>query len=217
MKFKDSEERKLFVTGCLHLNHNPDWDKPLWDMRGYKSCQEMTDSIIFKINETCRSSDVLLVLGDFCLNTTEKEFNELISRINPELYFIYGNHNSPWEKLYAKDCREIYNDDIVAFPRYWGNIKVLGYYVELYWNKKSVICNHYAYQVWNSSHHGSWSLCSHSHGTLKTILPEYKQGKQLDCGWDVHSKPLSFSDIDKIMKKKEITYLDHHNNKTNLI
>ena len=46
MKFKDTENSKLYVTGCTHLNHNPKWDNPIYKMRGYNSAEEMTYNIM---------------------------------------------------------------------------------------------------------------------------------------------------------------------------
>lgn len=216
INFKDTEESQLFVTGCPHLGHQcQSWDNPLWKMRGYNSEKEMTDGIISKINETCRESDKLLVLGDFCLNTDFDKFQEYIWRIKPQVCMIFGNHNHPWDKEFKKMCQAEYGfEGCFPFENWLGKVNVLGHYVELNWNKKFVTCNHYAYQVWNKSHHGSWSIVSHSHGSLPAILPESKVGKQLDCGWDVHGKPLSFEDIKKIMDKKNIELVDHHNEKT---
>ncbi len=204
INFKDSSEKKLFVTGCLHLNHNPSWETPLHKMRGYESSLEMTEDIISIINQTCRTSDVLLVLGDFCLNTSFEKFCSDVQRINPQIWFVAGNHNSPWEKAFES-----------GQTNGWKNkVDVLGPYIEMVWNKQFVVANHYAFQVWNGSHHGSWSLCSHSHGSLETILPSFEGAKQLDCGWDVHRKPLSFEEIKEIMSKKSISMPDHHNKGT---
>lgn len=215
INFKDSDNSKLFVTGCPHLNHNPSWDTPIYKMRGYDSAQEMTDSIIENINERCRESDNLLVLGDFCLNTSWTEFQELIWKIKPKIWMLHGNHNSPWGKEFENYCLNEYGFKLcVPHDNWLGKVNVLGYYVELNWNKKFMVCNHYAYQIWNKSHHKSWSLVSHSHGTLPTILPEYKNGKQLDCGWDVHGNPLDFNEISVIMNKKEVYNPDHHDEKT---
>jgi calcineurin-like phosphoesterase family protein len=215
IKFNDSENSKLFVTGCLHLNHDPKWDNPIYKMRGYKSSEEMTESIITKINNTCQSSDVLLVLGDFCLNTSYEKFLEDIEKINPKLWFINGNHNNPWEKAFEKFSIENHGHVATHFKDWLGKINILGSYIEMSWNKKFLVANHYAFRIWNKSHHGAWSLVSHSHGTLPTILPEYPHGKQLDCGWDVHGKPLCYKDIKLIMDKKTIDMPDHHNENTN--
>jgi calcineurin-like phosphoesterase family protein len=216
INFKDSPERKLFVTGCLHLNHNPSWETPLHKMRGYESSLEMTEDIISIINQTCKSSDVLLVLGDFCLNTSFEKFCSDVQRINPELWFVSGNHDSPWKKEFEKFCLAEYGFVLGDYRLglWQDKIKVLGPYIETVWNKQFIVANHYAFQVWNGSHHGSWSLCSHSHGSLETILPSFANGKQLDCGWDVHKKPLSFEEIKEIMSKKSISMPDHHNKET---
>ena len=214
INFKDTENSKLFVTGCLHLGHNPSWDTPIYKMRGYDSAEEMTNCIVDKINETCRESDILLVLGDFSLNTSFEKFKEYINHIKPKIWMINGNHNSPWQKEFEQMSLEKYGHIATHYDNWLGKIKVFGAYLETNWNKQFVVCNHYAYQVWDRGHKGAFSLCSHSHGTLPTILPEHKFGKQLDCGWDVHGKPLNFRDIQLIMNKKQVFKPDHHNEKT---
>jgi len=46
--------------------------------------------------------------------------------------------------------------------------------------------------------------------------PEDKRMKQLDCGWDLHKKPLDFKEIMSIMDKKGREFLpDHHDRETN--
>ncbi len=209
LHFTDTDESKLFVSGCLHLRHAPKWEVPIWKMRGFNSSEEMTDGIIASINDTCRESDVLFVLGDFCLNTSEGEFIELINRIKPKMWFINGNHPNPWQKMYYAHCIEKFGYEVLGYE--WLNkIIYLGDYVELVWNKQMAVCNHYPMLVWNHMSHGVWSLVSHSHGSCELTLPDNKSMKQLDCGWDLFRKPLGFEEIKNIMDKKDIAKNDRH-------
>jgi hypothetical protein len=74
---------------------------------------------------------------------------------------------------------------------------------------------HYPLAVWNESHHGSWMIHSHSHGSYGAGLPTtLDQGKILDVGWDVFNKPVDFFEVKDIMDKKEKIYKDHHNEET---
>lgn len=213
LKFTDTEQSKLFVTGCPHFNHDPKWSNPLWKMRGYDSSEDMTLDIIYKINEECRDTDTLLILGDFCLNTDIDEFFELIELIEPQVWMLRGNHNNPWEKQYNRWSIEKYGH--IALGEEWQGMKFLGDYIELIWNKKKFICNHYPYAIWNGMQNGFMSLHSHNHGSYIPSLPDSIDGKQLDCGWDVHKKPLTFDEIMDIMNKKHIILKDHHDVDTN--
>jgi len=163
IKFTDIKESKLFITGCTHLNHNPNWPTPIWEMRGYKSHVEMTDGIIDKINEDCRNTDMLLVLGDFCLNTSFEQFQDFVKRIKPRIWMLEGNHPNPWLKRYKEYCFNKWGH--LAIGEMWEDIVYLGHYVELKWNKRSFVCNHYPYWVFDGMAKNVHSLCSHSHGS----------------------------------------------------
>ncbi len=91
----------------------------------------------------------------------------------------------------------------------------VGDYLEIFWGNKLVTMFHYPISVWRDCHHGSWALCSHSHGSFAPSLPTtLDSGKILDCGWDVHKRPISFLEVEQIMNKKSYTPLDHHNKET---
>ncbi|MFM9826314.1 hypothetical protein [Flavobacterium sp.] len=210
LKFTDQDNSKLFVTGCPHLNHNPQWkENKIWETRGYSSAEEMTTGIIRQINDTCLATDTLLVLGDFCLNTTPEQFYSLIHRIHPKLWFIRGNHNNPWEKLYLQHCIEKFGYEVIGYE-WLDKITYLGDYAEINWNKTMFVCNHYPYYIWNDIKHGFISLVSHSHGSCKLSRPEDKTMKQIDTGWEVWKKPISFREIIQCSNKKQIFKGDHH-------
>lgn len=214
IKHNDTEDSRLFVTGCLHLNHDPKWDIPIWRTRGYDSAVAMTDGIIGMINAIChRENDILLVLGDFCLNTSKDMFYDTISRINPKMWFLCGNHNNPWARLY-KDasmkqfgCIAAHWSDI---PEFGGKISYVGNYTELIWNREFFVCFHYPIAVWDKMGNGAKALVSHSHGNYGPSLPHDTTEKQLDCGWDVWGVPLAFDGVMNTMNKKQIPKKDHH-------
>ena len=62
---------------------------------------------------------------------------------------------------------------------------------------------------WDRSHHGTYQLHGHAHGTLESI------GKQLDVGVDCHNyTPISIERIFEIMKTKpDNPEIDHHRRK----
>ena len=209
-KFRDTDNCKLFITGCPHVGHKQPF---IWEKRGYVSPEAHTKGVIDKINEVCRSTDILFVLGDFCLNTSREEFLQYIKDINCELWFIDGNHPNPWKKMYLEHCDEKFGYQVVKY-KWLNKITYWGHYVEMVWNNKSLVANHYPFYVFNAMQHGCWSLVSHSHGTCSISLPTDLTMKQLDCGWDVHFKPLSFEEIKQIMDKKGICVNDSHDKHT---
>jgi calcineurin-like phosphoesterase family protein len=69
---------------------------------------------------------------------------------------------------------------------------------------------HYALRVFNKSHHGSWHLYGHSHGTL----PDDPNSLSFDVGVDCHNYfPISLDQVKKIMSKKTWKPIDHHGKK----
>lgn len=58
---------------------------------------------------------------------------------------------------------------------------------------------------WNRSHHGSWHLYGHEHGSLE----RYVHGKSMDVGCNIHEyMPLEFNQIKQILDKRET--IKHH-------
>ena len=56
----------------------------------------------------------------------------------------------------------------------------------------------------------AWQLSGHSHYTNPTTRMDHPENKILDVGWDGHSKPLSFPEIQKIMMNKNHVKQDKH-------
>lgn len=221
-KFNDTDECKLFIVSDLHLGHRQNF---LWEKRGYKSVEHHNSGVIDIINNTCRPNDILLSLGDFCLNTKYEELENLVRRINCNQFWLSGNHNNPWEKIYWKDCEELrqstgseYFSD--TFPvemngyQLFDTVTVWGPYLEFMWNGQMCTFFHYPISVWNQIQHGAWACCGHSHGSYQLSRHDDFTIKQLDCGWDLHNSPLDFHDIKKIMDKKKFKPKDHHNKDT---
>lgn len=230
-KFDDTKDCKLWVTSDLHLNHNREF---VWEARGYKSPEDHTNGLIDTINQICRPKDILLNLGDSCLNTRWEDFESLFSRIKCRQLWLKGNHNNPWEKNYQNLSyliaeHGVNNKSNIFLNKTFGvevlglkpwiasyvDVTILGTSLELVWNGQNVCFNHYPYLVWNDMGHGSWSCCGHSHYTCESTKSTNLVSKQLDCGWDGHGKPLCFSELKLIMDKKKIYQVDHHNKETN--
>jgi len=212
----ESDDLKVWFTTDPHLDHQgPKGGTPLWESRGYESPDDMTLNIIDTCNEIVRPNDILFMLGDLCLNSNPLNIDRYLGRLKCQNFWcLWGNHNNPHEKLIYRPGR----DKLLApgvkanwvYPVTYKNMTYLGHYHEVVVNGQFIVLSHYAYQVWNESHHSSWCLCGHSHGSLATTRPESDYGKILDVGWDLFKKPLSFQEIKEIMDKKPIQKVDHH-------
>jgi calcineurin-like phosphoesterase family protein len=74
---------------------------------------------------------------------------------------------------------------------------------------KIVLC-HYAFEVWNKRHFGSWCLHGHSHGTL----PSPDHMARYDVGVDNNDYfPVSYEQVKFIMTRKVFKPIDHHGTK----
>jgi len=208
----ESPELKVWFTTDWHLGHQKEF---IWKARGYTSAEHHTQSIIDITNQYVREGDILFNLGDLCLNTSMEQLDRYLDQIVcRNVLCLWGNHNNPHEKTVYRPERDKVIGPGVRFdwiyPVRYKNITYLGHYHEVVVNKQLIILSHYAFQIWNERHNGSWCLCGHSHGSLPTTRPESSYGKILDVGWDLFHKPLSFSEIKDIMDKKPIQKVDHH-------
>jgi calcineurin-like phosphoesterase family protein len=226
LKIKQTDDQKVYWVSDTHLNHNPKWEVPLWEARGHKSSQEHTDFIINKINEIVRPNDILIHVGDFCLNTEEHECNEFLERIQCQnIYLLWGNHNNPLWKIYQREISKKYLElddgfsngtlinDIEVYPFRYKSIIFLGNYAEIIVDGHYFSVCHYPIYVWNYVKHGANMICGHSHYGLPFSQADNLNAKILDVGWDGYAKPLSTQEVLDIMDKKTIFETgDHHQN-----
>jgi len=208
LKLTHNDSHKVFFTGDTHFRHN---QKFIYESRGYKDRYEHDDALIAKINEVVRPEDTLIHLGDFCLNITPPEFNEILARINCQnIAYIWGNHNSCIRKHYEDAVATEYGKDIEVYPYAIGKLTYLGYYKELIVNGHMIVIHHYPHQIFNQMQKGAWQLSGHSHYSNPTTQLDHPDNKILDVGWDGHGKPLSFPEIQKIMVNKNHIKQDKH-------
>lgn len=200
-KLTDEIYNKLYVTSDTHFNHNKDF---IYKNRGYDTPQDMTAGMIETINKVVGSDGILLHLGDFCLNTTYEEYYDILSKLRvKEIWMLWGNHNNPIQKTYGGTREQVcaWNKGIF--------IKYLNHYHTFRKGKKFFVCFHFPISVWDGMSAGAMHLCGHSHGNYPISRPENNTFKILDCGWDIHEKPLSMKEIEDIMREKGVNTLHH--------
>jgi calcineurin-like phosphoesterase family protein len=214
LKFKQTDDCKHYFISDLHHFHNPPWTIPLWKARGYDSHIDMNDDQVLQINSMVRPDDVLWHLGDITLNCTETQFEEFLSKIKCQnIYSLFGNHNNPSWAIYQREVRKIIDRDVEIYPLRYKNFVFHGNYQEILIDGQYMVLQHYALTVWNYMKDGAYMIHGHSHGNLPQSLPnESSKGKILDVSWDIFLKPVSFNQINEIMKKKNIITVDHHHN-----
>lgn len=193
MKIVLNKGQQIFFGTDWHLNHSniagakvSKWKR---GYRNYESVEEMNGTIINNINSKVGQDDILFFLGDFCMGDTEtiKKFRKRI--VCKNIHFILGNHD--------KDIRR--NKDGIR-----GIFTTVQEYLQIVVNEQRLILFHYPIGSWDQIHRGSIHLHGHCHETYKD-----GKGKMMD----VHREdglPYSLDEILKIMKKKEIIGVDHH-------
>jgi calcineurin-like phosphoesterase family protein len=210
LKLNHSNNQRVYFTSDTHFNHDKSF---IFEVRGYKNRYEHNDGLIAKINEVVRQEDILFHMGDFCLNITMSEFDQIVDRINcNNIYYIWGNHNSCIRRKYEETLRiDFQRDDIEVYPYKVGKITYLGYYKEVIVNGHLIVLHHYPHQIFNQMQKNAIQLSGHSHYTNPSTQLDSVENKILDVGWDGHGKPLSFSEIQKIMmNKSHVKKDDHH-------
>lgn len=131
----------------------------------------MDSEIIKKHNEVVSKNDIVVHAGDFTLSK-KNNAKAYVEQLNGSHVFLKGNHDY-WLEYSSHEIWEKTIDGIFI-----------------------VVC-HYAMRVWARSHHNSWMLYGHSHGTLEPI------GKQHDIGVDNNDFfPVSFEKLKSIMLKR---------------
>lgn len=172
----------------------------------------MTWGVINKVNEIVRPNDIIFNLGDFCLNTTEGEFENYLDNLRCQnIYYITGNHNSRIRDAYRKAVqKEIGRIDLDVFPIRYKNVVFCGDYMEVIIDGQFMCMMHYPIDVCNEQRHGAYMLCGHSHGSYPKTREDCLESKRLDLSWDNFLRPLSINELKKIMDKKGNVVLDHH-------
>lgn len=154
-----------------------------------------TEELIKRWNERVGIYDDVYHLGDFAFLYPRKldQLIEIIKQLNGNIHFIRGNHCDKrlWQLL--EDSNVIH----AAWVKDYHEMTVQG--------QRLVLC-HYPMEVWNGSHHGSWMLHGHCHGSLPP------RGKRLDVGIDNHPdfRVWTWEEICAHMAQQQIEVMDHH-------
>lgn len=199
MKIGLSPER-VFITGCTHFWHrNICKGTSLWPeggMRNFVDEIEMSNQVAKNINDKVKQEDALIIAGDFSFGGKDK----IIAARNlincKTVYLILGNH-----------CYGILKHKLeYLFTKTWGESDV-SCIVKFNVGDKKYVVSHYALRVWEDSNKGVRNLYSHSHGSL----PDDPHALAFDVGMDAQNlQPISFSDVENIIKKKNWKPVDHH-------
>lgn len=150
----------------------------------------MDDTLCNNWNAVVGPEDTVYHLGDFSFGLPDK----YLTRLNGHIFFVMGNHDREMRRVRQE---RKWNHKVTFLPDL-AEVEVEG--------QKIVLC-HYAMRVWNKSHHGTWHLYGHSHGSL----PDDPNARSIDVGVDVHDhRPIIFDEVAIYMAKKNWKPVDHH-------
>jgi calcineurin-like phosphoesterase family protein len=162
--------------------------------RPFATVEQMNETLIAHWNRVVGPQDLVYHLGDIFLMPAV-EARKIRQRLHGRICLVRGNHDKTADSLksgfeWIKDYYELKVDDAEA-PG----------------GRRRVVLCHYAFRVWNKSHHGSWHLYGHSHGSLGAD----PNSLSLDVGVDCHGyMPLCYTRVKEIMAAKTFVPLDHH-------
>jgi calcineurin-like phosphoesterase family protein len=188
-----------WFTADTHFNHA---NVIKYCQRPFASVDEMNQALIDNINERVQPGDTLYHLGDFSFGRRDRKTNDAakyLERIRcKNVMIIPGNHDPHHANgLPRKEFAQLFAG---CYPFFRLKAELAGVRAEIF-------MFHYACRVWMKSHHGTWHLYGHSHGTLEDL----PNSMSLDIGVDSHNyRPLNIADIAALMAKKTFTPIDHH-------
>lgn len=176
--------KTVYFTADTHFGHK---NIIKYSNRPFDSVEEMDRELIRRWNEKITPQDVVYHLGDFAFCERERIL-EIREQLNGEIFLIKGNHDKEAVKCktafgWIRDFYELKHPDPNGHN-----------------GKHSVTLMHYAMRVWNRSHHGTFHLYGHSHGSL----PDDPTSRSFDVGVDCHNYyPISYAEVQEIMAQKE--------------
>lgn len=184
---------QVWFSSDFHLGHK---NVIRFDNRPFTTIEEMDDAIINNINALVKEDDHFFYLGDFTFYNDPKKINSLLDRIVcKNIYYIKGNHD---KALYKYDITKRFK---------WTRELTEIYVEESDGKRQGIVLCHYAMRVWDKSHHGTWHLYGHSHGSL----PDDPNSLSFDIGCNCWSyEPINYATIKKRMGTKTFKPIDHH-------
>lgn len=160
---------------------------------GFKTLEEMNETLIEAWNTVVYPGDHVYHLGDFAFANAAR-IEEILLRLTGQIHLVFGNHD--------KTIRQSRFLKYLASAQDYKKIKV--------GDQKVVLC-HYPLITWEGCHYGSWHLHGHSHGNL--VLPSPMDlAPRIDVGVDtmLEWRPYHFDEVAEAMKHRTYVSVDHH-------
>ncbi len=190
----------IYFTSDTHFGHA---NIIKYSNRPFSNVSEMNETIIENWNKTINKNDIVYHLGDFGF-MRDHELDSILKRLNGQKFLIFGNHDKTLRKMGFVLRHFIWSKDYFELNTQIKN------------ESKKIVLAHYPFFTWNKSHHGSWNLHGHCHGSINEMN---KFSRRIDVGVDCpYSKftPISLKRIEEMMNEKDLnshlTQGMHHDN-----
>ncbi len=183
----------IFITSDTHYGHA---NIIKYSNRPYKSVEEMDAALIANFNSVVGANDTTYLTGDFAFYKNQEHTRAVIKALNGSKVLVLGNHDKYLEPETLAEFSSVHNYLEINVPD-----------ADHPRGKQMIVLFHFPMVVWNKSHHSSWSLFGHCHGTL----PDNPNSLSIDVGVDCHNyKPISYDQVKAIMVKKTFKPIDGH-------
>ena len=174
---------EIFFTSDTHFCHNKEF---LYSGRGFSSIEEHDEELVKRWNEVVGNNDIVIHLGDICLNDNEKAMT-YIQRLNGTIYWLRGNHDTDVRvHTLCKNCENIRMFDDNAYAQLCKYHKLLLY------------CSHYPTYTGNMDDKPFSQHVTNLHGHTHSLTPWFDSNYPFmyNVGVDAHNlTPISIDHI----------------------
>jgi len=182
----------IWFTADHHFGHT---NVIRYDGRPYDNIDAMDADLIQRWNSVVAPTDVVYHVGDLFWYRDIAQARAVRSRLNGRIRLVRGNHDSTADRM----------PDAFEWIRGYYEAKIPD--PDAPDGRQLVVLCHYAFRVWNQSHHGSYHLYGHSHGSLRAD----PHARSFDIGCMLHNyAPVSYEHVKAIMSAKQWRPVDHH-------
>ena len=179
----------IWITSDLHFSHEKDF---IYGPRGFKSAQEMNETIISVWNRLVRPDDDVYVLGDMFVGGTKTPIEvaqNLIGSLRGRIHIVRGNHDTETKLAAYKKCRNVVEIENAIFLDYRKYHFYLSHFptITYTWSSKKKELSRM-----------SINLCGHVH--TKDPFFDFDKGPIFHCEWDTLGRPWMLDEaIDSIV------------------
>lgn len=180
----------IWFAADFHFGHE---NVIKYSKRPFDNVDDMDECLISLWCQKVQRGDTVYFIGDFSFHNAGRT-SSILSRLPGNKILIKGNHD------HSKQLKKTHG---------WAMVRD---YYELKHQQETIVLSHYAFEVWNKHHHGSYHLHGHSHGSLPPKGARMDVG--VDCpwiGWD--EGMISFDRVCTMLKNRRPHIVDHHNRK----